>query len=154
VSAVGEVGRAAPGNARQTSVAAAEAYARRTLFDPAGGLWTLTGAPGRRKLFKELEKHVRRGMLAGEALLIVAKMEQHHGDLPPSLNRAMAVMEARCGEQPGRNERMLKETWARWRAVAPFWAARLALVGPFEVISPPPRPDEEMNELHPLRHAH
>jgi hypothetical protein len=82
------------------------------------------------ELIEEMNAHRRLGVLAGETLLIVAVMARHHRDLPPSLNRAMAVMEAHPGNQPGRNERELKEAWLRWRPVAPFWAASLALSTP------------------------
>jgi hypothetical protein len=146
VRAVAELERAAPGNGRPISLAAAAACVRRMLFDPAGGLRTLLRAPGTEELFKELDAHHRLGMLAGEALLIVAAMEQHHSDLPPSLNRALAVMDEHPGKQPRRKERTLKATWEQWRAVAPFRAARLALVGPFEAISSPPYPHPVSNE--------
>jgi hypothetical protein len=120
--------------------AAVEAYIRGTLFDPAGGLETLVEAPAMRALLGEADENRRLGLLAGEALFILAVMTVHHPELPPSLNRAMAVMEAHPGRQPYRNERMLKEVWPQWRAVAPFWAARLALAAALGADPNKPRP--------------
>ena len=69
----------------------------------------------------------RLGQLAGEALYYVAVMALHHPELPPSLNRAFALMEATAEGRPGRNDRELKENWRRWRTVAPCWAAQITV---------------------------
>ena len=109
---------------------ATEAHVRGALFEPAGGMGTVIEGPATRALLTEMLRHYRSGLLAGELLLTVAAMAEHHRELRPSLNRAIAVMEARSDKEPGRNERVLKDTWSRWRCVAPFWAARCAMSAP------------------------
>lgn len=98
-------------------------------LDAVGGNETVINAPARDTLVAEVEKVSAAGARrAGELLLIVACMAEHHKDLPPSLNRAMAVIEARFKKAgkptvTGTNERALKDAWRDYRAVAPLWAA-------------------------------
>jgi hypothetical protein len=101
------------------------AHADEALFDAMGGLETVAESPAISVLVEEMAANFRRGQLAGEALYLVAAMALHHREMPPSLNRAFAVMDATGKGTPGRNERQLKENWSSWRAVAPYWAAKI-----------------------------
>lgn len=101
------------------------AFADEALFDAMGGLETVAESPAISVLVEEMDANFRRGQLAGEALYLVAAMAFHHREMPPSLNRAFAVMEWTGKGKPGRNERELKENWLSWRAVAPYWAAKI-----------------------------
>jgi len=98
--------------------------AKRELYEPSGGLRTLVDAPGwdtfnPRQGPEELQR-------AGVALAVVATLARRHPDIPASLNRAYAVIEAEGQERGDRtrtSERHLKEIWERWCGAAPLWAA-------------------------------
>lgn len=96
------------------------------LLRPAGGYQTLADAPGSRVLREEAQKALSGGARnVGWALLLIANMDRRHSGLQPSLNRAIAIMEATCS---GKNwasvsDRTLKDHWKQWRGIAPLSAA-------------------------------
>ena len=96
------------------------------LLRPAGGYQTLADAPGSRVLREEAIKALMGGARnVGWALLLIANMDRRHPGLQPSLNRAIAVMEATCSGKNWANvsDRTLKDHWKQWRGIAPLSAA-------------------------------
>ena len=98
-------------------------------FEAIGGLGTVVEAPAYQALVADVVSSAHgAARRAGEVLLTVACMQEHHPELPPSVNRAMAVIEKRYSRPGARkladvNERGLKDAWRDGRSTAPLWAA-------------------------------
>jgi hypothetical protein len=56
-------------------------------------------------------------------LLTIAKLDEWHADVPASLNRAAAVLEAAWIREHGECPSNLMEIWKQWRHLAPLWAS-------------------------------
>lgn len=97
------------------------------LFRPAGGFQSVASAPGTKVLADEIGKAAGGGAFAcGLLLLMVARMARFHPEIPASLNRAHAVLEAWRAANPGAKlpaDRTIKSAWKEWGGVAPLWAA-------------------------------
>ena len=98
-----------------------------TRLDAANGWTTILESPPVATLRREIvDASGGPPRLAGQVLLLIACMEEHHKDLPPSINRAMAVLESRYAETlsvSGVKERTLGDTWREHRRIAHLWAA-------------------------------
>ena len=96
------------------------------VFEPSGHFRTVAEAPGSQQLVLDYGKALQGGAFyAGLLLIIVAMLAQRHPELPPSLRRAIAVLEgwSARGLMQLPSDRTLISAWKNWRHVAPLWAA-------------------------------
>lgn len=101
------------------------------LIVPGGGDQGIADAPGSKAL-TQIADRAWNGPVrnTGYLLLLVARMQRNHPDSRPSLNRALAVMEATCTgpDWGGTGASTLFEQWKEWQSVAPLSAAIWAWV--------------------------
>lgn len=101
-------------------------YIEEELLTPAGGFQSLAEAPGsavlRAAWDAALSGPVRN---VGVTLTLIASLDRFHTDIPGSLNRAFAIMEADApgGRRSSVTARTLRAHWLEWRGVAPLAAA-------------------------------
>lgn len=104
-----------------------------TVFRPAGGWRSAADSPALDILNEQMRQAYRKSAIAGEALCLIASMAHLHPDIPASMNRTWAVMQAGTlprGARLPEDRASLVRIWGEWCDSAPLHAAvHLWLVG-------------------------
>lgn len=104
-----------------------------TRFDVHGGHWVVATAPGLPKLSAELAAGVKNWATAGVILEIIGRLDTHHRDVEPSVNKAVHLVEvgAPRGWWPldtHANPKDIRRAWTSHKSVAPLAAAVLTML--------------------------
>ena len=96
-------------------------------YEDAGGLATVSMAPGFTSFEKEMQKRVNAWFAAGLILKLVRRMAAHHSDLPggASINKAVFMLERLKLPNIPRNSHDLRKAWKTYKPVAHFCAVLL-----------------------------
>jgi hypothetical protein len=95
------------------------------LFRPSGGWGSVSAAGGIDAILKSAMDNAKFGGACGELLAYIVRLDKHHPDIEPSLNRATYIM-VQAAKKYGREipaERDRSTMWTVWGGVAPLWAA-------------------------------
>ena len=102
-----------------------------TVFQPAGGLRSVTDSPALATLYEQMGQAQQTGAIVGQILCLVASVAELHPDIPASLNRTWTIMEAEALPRSGLPRRAklqgdrtgLLRLWGEWCGSAPLHAA-------------------------------
>ncbi len=112
-----------------------------TVFQPAGGWRSAADSHALGILNEQMRQSQRKGTIVGQALCLVASMAHLHPDIPASMNRTWAVMQAGAlphGARLPEDRASLVRLWGEWCDSAPLHAAvHLWFVG--AQLAPDPR---------------
>jgi hypothetical protein len=116
------------------------------LLWPSGGHRAVADAPGLNVITEQAHQAQRSGAIVGQALCLIASMAHLHPDIPASMNRTWAVMQAEALPRGGKvpeDRASLVRLWGEWCGSAPLHAAvHLWFVGA-ELFAPDPRAEKE-----------